>query len=87
MNSNMNTRYRNKEHGDFIVIPIPSNEAEHVYKAESVFDHSKDSQGGSTPCGQDQDMSPEVVCTVRLAIGFLLVLSKWCAQSRLAIGF
>ena len=31
--------------------------------------------------------SPEVVCTVRLAIGFLLVLSKWCAQSRLAIGF
>jgi hypothetical protein len=30
---------------------------------------------------------PEVVCTVRLAIGFLLVLSKWCAQSRLAIGF
>jgi hypothetical protein len=29
----------------------------------------------------------EVVCTVRLAIGFLLVLSKWCAQSRLAIGF
>ncbi len=32
-------------------------------------------------------LSPEVVCTVRLAIGFLLVLSKWCAQSRLAIGF
>ncbi len=30
---------------------------------------------------------PEVVCTVRLAIGFLLVLSKWCAQWRLAIGF
>ncbi len=30
---------------------------------------------------------PVVVCTVRLAIGFLLVLSKWCAQSRLAIGF
>jgi hypothetical protein len=30
---------------------------------------------------------PEVVCTVRLAIGFLLVLSKWCAQSRRAIGF
>ena len=29
----------------------------------------------------------EVVCTARLAIGFLLVLSKWCAQSRLAIGF
>ncbi len=58
MNSNMNTRDRNKEHGDFIVIPIPSKEAEHVYKAESVFDHSKDSQGGSTPCEQDQDMSP-----------------------------
>ncbi len=32
-------------------------------------------------------VSPEVVCTVRLAIGFLLVLSKWCAQSQLAIGF
>ncbi len=29
----------------------------------------------------------EVVCTVRLAVGFLLVLTKWCAQSRLAIGF
>jgi hypothetical protein len=28
-----------------------------------------------------------VVCTARLAIGFLLVLSKWFAQSRLAIGF
>jgi hypothetical protein len=28
-----------------------------------------------------------VVCTVRLAIGFLLVVSKWCAQSQLAIGF
>ncbi len=33
------------------------------------------------------EQTPEVVCTVRLAIGFLLVLSKWCAQSRLAIGF
>jgi hypothetical protein len=31
--------------------------------------------------------TPEVVFTVRLAIGFLLVLN-WCyAQSRLAIGF
>jgi hypothetical protein len=33
------------------------------------------------------DKIPEVVCTVRLTIGFLLVLSKWCAQSRLATGF
>jgi hypothetical protein len=31
--------------------------------------------------------SSEVVCTVRLAIGFLLILSKWCAQSLLDIGF
>jgi hypothetical protein len=38
-------------------------------------------------CTQTSVANPEVVCTVRLAIGFLLVLSKWCAQSRLAIGF
>ena len=37
--------------------------------------------------GSRAKVEPEVVCTVRLAIGFLLVLSKWCAQSRLAIGF
>jgi hypothetical protein len=39
------------------------------------------------PAGLPIKENPEVVCTVRLAIGFLLVLSKWCAQSRLAIGF
>ncbi len=38
-------------------------------------------------CPRMLGSNPEVVCTVRLAIGFLLVLSKWCAQSRLAIGF
>ena len=34
--------YEGQEHGDCIVIPIPSNEAEHVDKAESVFDHDRE---------------------------------------------
>jgi hypothetical protein len=51
----------------------------------SHYNEAEIRRGGKTFIVVFKD--PEVVCTVRLAIGFLLVLSKWCAQSRLAFGF
>ncbi len=50
-----------------------------------IFLYSRSSYRGCLVC--IKSLFAEVVCKVRLDIGFLLVLRKWCAQSRLAIGF
>ncbi len=51
-------------------------------------DRARDTRQQAAPARHEiHALLLEVVCTVRLAIGFLLVVSKWCAQSQLAIGF
>jgi hypothetical protein len=51
--------YEGQEHGDFVVIPIPSYQTQHADQTEGILHHTEDSEGGSTPRGEDQDMSPK----------------------------